>query len=122
MVVGERKGGEAYFALDVTSGENIDSSNTDPAPLWRYADGDLTNRVKISEGNKLDFNNGDLQVGEVIEGQSSGATALGVRFPVFALASYAAAGRVQRLKEHEYITIPQLGANAQLRYFFAPSR
>ncbi|UCF92968.1 MAG: hypothetical protein JSW39_02090 [Desulfobacterales bacterium] len=44
LVVGERKGGQAYFALDVTSGKpfdplNEDAQNDDPATfLWEFTD------------------------------------------------------------------------------------
>jgi hypothetical protein len=41
LVVGERKGGEAYVALDITSGEDFDTGNADPATfLWEFTDGD----------------------------------------------------------------------------------
>jgi hypothetical protein len=42
LVVGQRKGGTAYSALDVTSGQSPDPSNPDPAKfLWEFTDADL---------------------------------------------------------------------------------
>jgi len=55
LVVGEREGGEAYFALDITSGKNFNDV-TDPAEfLWEFTDTELgqtwsepsINRVEI---------------------------------------------------------------------------
>jgi Tfp pilus tip-associated adhesin PilY1 len=153
LVVGERQGGEAYVALDITSGEDFDSANADPAtflwefaddgrlgqtwadpsidlvttdsampawcwwcdaandptwgvffgsgyastaiaqktkeaylygltvqdagPLWKDAAGDPTNRIKLADGNKIDYEDEEdpFSVSENIIGQSSGATA-----------------------------------------------
>jgi hypothetical protein len=42
LVVGQRQGGTTYTALDVTSGDSPDPSNSDPAQyLWELADADL---------------------------------------------------------------------------------
>jgi hypothetical protein len=39
LVTGLRAGGQAYFALDVTSGQDFDPSNSDPAKhLWEFID------------------------------------------------------------------------------------
>jgi hypothetical protein len=39
MVTGLRSGGQAYFALDVTSGQDFSASNSDPAVhLWEFTD------------------------------------------------------------------------------------
>jgi hypothetical protein len=39
MVTGLRAGGQAYFALDVTSGQDFSASNSDPAVhLWEFTD------------------------------------------------------------------------------------
>jgi hypothetical protein len=39
MVTGLRGGGQAYFALDVTSGQDFDPTNSDPAvQLWEFTD------------------------------------------------------------------------------------
>ncbi len=59
LVVGEREGGEAYFALDITSGEDFNDA-TDPADhLWEFTDPELgqtwsdpsINRVAIKDVN-----------------------------------------------------------------------
>ncbi len=42
LVVGQRGGGTAYTALDVTSGQSPDPSNSDPAKLlWQFTDAEL---------------------------------------------------------------------------------
>ncbi len=43
LVVGEREGGEAYFALDVTSGKAFDASSPDTPStfLWEFTDSEL---------------------------------------------------------------------------------
>jgi Tfp pilus tip-associated adhesin PilY1 len=42
LVVGQRGGGTAYSALDVTSGQSPDPSNSDPAKLlWQFTDAEL---------------------------------------------------------------------------------
>jgi Tfp pilus tip-associated adhesin PilY1 len=43
LVVGEREGGEAYFALDVTSGKTMDATSPDEPSefLWEFTDSEL---------------------------------------------------------------------------------
>lgn len=41
LVIGEREGGEAYFALDVTSGENLDDPSDPTKYLWEFTDSEL---------------------------------------------------------------------------------
>jgi Tfp pilus tip-associated adhesin PilY1 len=41
LVVGEREGGEAYFALDVTSGKNFNDASAPTKFLWEFADTEL---------------------------------------------------------------------------------
>ena len=41
MVVGEREGGEAYFALDVTSGKNLNDATNPTKFLWEFTDSEL---------------------------------------------------------------------------------
>jgi Tfp pilus tip-associated adhesin PilY1 len=55
LVVGEREGGETYFALDITSGRNFDDSTAPTEFLWEFKDTELgqtwsdpsINRVEI---------------------------------------------------------------------------
>jgi Tfp pilus tip-associated adhesin PilY1 len=42
LIIGQREGGDAYLALDVTSGESFDPGNPDPAKwLWEFTDSEL---------------------------------------------------------------------------------
>jgi hypothetical protein len=63
IVTGERKGGRGLFALDVTSPQNLGSSNY-PVPLWEITNSTVSNfgqtwsepligRVKIQEGSTV---------------------------------------------------------------------
>jgi Tfp pilus tip-associated adhesin PilY1 len=63
LVVGEREGGQAYFALDITSGKNFDDT-TDPSSfLWEFTDTELgqtwsdpsINRVAVKSSTDKDW-------------------------------------------------------------------
>jgi hypothetical protein len=49
----------------------------DAGPLWKDPGGSPVNRIKIADGNKLDYGDEEdpFSVGETITGSSSGATA-----------------------------------------------
>jgi hypothetical protein len=69
LVVGEREGGEAYFALDVTSGQDFNNANSDPAQfLWEFTD------------NELGQTWGDPSINRVAVAGSATETAWGVFF------------------------------------------
>ena len=41
LVIGEREGGEAYFALDITSGKNFNDASEPTEFLWEFSDTEL---------------------------------------------------------------------------------
>ncbi len=63
LVVGEREGGQAYFALDITSGKNFDDTADPTTFLWEFTDPQLgqtwsdpsINRVAVKSSTDKDW-------------------------------------------------------------------
>ena len=63
LVVGEREGGQAYFALDITSGKNFDDTLDPTYFLWEFTDSELgqtwsdpsINRVAVKSSTDKDW-------------------------------------------------------------------